>query len=51
MYQNTAPLKDIEKKIPAKQFKTIAPTVAATTSNTTPTSQKNIPPFLNKLYR
>ncbi|KAI8067253.1 hypothetical protein BDF21DRAFT_426148 [Thamnidium elegans] len=50
MYQNTAPLKDIEKKIPAKQFKTIAPIVAATTSNTTPASQKNIPPFLNKLY-
>ncbi|KAI9263899.1 hypothetical protein EDC94DRAFT_517856 [Helicostylum pulchrum] len=50
MYQNTAPVKDIEKKIPAKQFKTIAPTVVATTSNTAPTSQKNIPPFLNKLY-
>lgn len=49
MYQ--VPLNETEKKAPKKQFKTIAPTTVATTTTHVPTLQKNVPPFLNKLYR
>ncbi|KAI7897195.1 uncharacterized protein EV154DRAFT_489277 [Mucor mucedo] len=48
MYQASS--NEAEKKVPKKQFKTIAPTTVTTTTPQAPTLQKNVPPFLNKLY-